>query len=213
MLALIEGSPHGYLRLVDAAVMLTSRDYLPADSSHEVVMSDALVAAHRAFTKPLRYGGETVLPDFVLTDTDPPTVVEVWGIAGRSDYEARKRTKLDALRRREHCSRDQLDRHRSASTHPAINARPLLRPASGSLVPGPSASTAASISRGQGQERRSTSLELPRGPGDFRAPDEGSSRPARAPSRSPRRRAASGLFRTSPTPTSGECAATREKPR
>ena len=36
VLALIEGSPHGYLRLVDAAAMLTSRDYMPADSSHEV---------------------------------------------------------------------------------------------------------------------------------------------------------------------------------
>ena len=93
VLALIEGSPHGYLRLVDAAVMLTSRDYLPADSSHEVVMADRAGRRAPGFTKPLRYGGEAVFPDFVLTDTEPPTVVEVWGMTGREDYEARKRAK------------------------------------------------------------------------------------------------------------------------
>lgn len=94
VLGLIEGSPHGYLRLVDAAVMLVSADFLPADSSHEVVMADRLVAAHRAFTKPLRYGGQAVFPDFVLPD-HPTAVVEVWGLTGREDYEARKRAKRE----------------------------------------------------------------------------------------------------------------------
>ena len=94
LLALIEGSPQGYLRLVDAAAQLASSGYVPADSSHEVIMADRLVAAGRAFTKPLRYGGEAALPDFVLTDTDPPTIVEVFGVIGRADYEARKKIKL-----------------------------------------------------------------------------------------------------------------------
>ncbi|MBP2371654.1 hypothetical protein [Pseudonocardia parietis] len=40
-----------------------------------------------------------MLPDFVLTDTDPPTVVEVWGMLGREDYRARKQEKLEHYRR------------------------------------------------------------------------------------------------------------------
>lgn len=96
VLALVEGTAHGYLRLVDAAVMLTTSDYLPADSSHEARLAEHLVASGREFTKPLRYGREdTTLPDFVLTDTDPATVIEVWGITGRADYEQRRRTKLE----------------------------------------------------------------------------------------------------------------------
>lgn len=35
-----------------------------------------------------------VLPDFVLTDTDPATMVEVWGMLDRDDYTARKRAKI-----------------------------------------------------------------------------------------------------------------------
>ena len=94
VLALIEGTPHGYLRLVDPTAMLVSPDYIPADSSHELTMSRALIDAHRAFTKPLRYDRrDAVFPDFVLTDTGPPTVIEVWGITGRADYENRKHTK------------------------------------------------------------------------------------------------------------------------
>lgn len=93
VLALIEASPQGYLRLVDAALMLTNECYIPAESGHEVVMADALVAAGRAFIKPLRYGGEAVFPDFVLTDTELPTIVEVWGVTGRSDYQRRREAK------------------------------------------------------------------------------------------------------------------------
>lgn len=90
----IERSPGGYATAVDAAVMLTSARYIPADSSYEVQMADALIAAGRAFVKPLRYDGDTVFPDFVLTDTAVQTVIEVWGLPGRESYEARKATKL-----------------------------------------------------------------------------------------------------------------------
>lgn len=94
LLALIETSPGGYHTIVAAAAMLTSRDHVPADSSHEVAMSGALAAARRPFVKPLRYDStEAVFPDFLLVDADPPTPVEVWGITGRADYEARKRDK------------------------------------------------------------------------------------------------------------------------
>lgn len=90
----IDRSPGGFATAADAAVMLTNRAYLPADSSYEVQMADALIAAGRSFVKPLRYDSDdAVFPDFVLTDTPGRTVVEVWGLPGRHEYEARKATK------------------------------------------------------------------------------------------------------------------------
>lgn len=94
LLALIETSPGGYHTIVAAAAMLTSHSFVPADSSHEVAMADALAAARRPFVKPLRYDTtDAVFPDFLLVDTEPATPVEVWGVVGRADYEARKRDK------------------------------------------------------------------------------------------------------------------------
>lgn len=99
LLALIQRSETGNLSIVAAATMLTNRRLVPADSGHEVVMADALAAAGRAFYKPLRYDGDAdLLPDFVLTDTDPLTAVEVWGMLGRADYAARQRTKVAQYR-------------------------------------------------------------------------------------------------------------------
>ncbi|MEV0297027.1 DUF1173 family protein [Nocardia sp. NPDC050710] len=89
----IERSPGGHAAIIDMAVMLTSPTFVPADSSHELTMTAALVAGGVAFEKPLRYDAtELVLPDFVLTDAPVTTVVEVWG---REDpeYLARKAAK------------------------------------------------------------------------------------------------------------------------
>lgn len=83
----------GYLTVEDAAVMLTSGAYIPADSSFEVVMADYLASAGRAFVKPLRYEGDAVFPDFVLTDTAQTTYVEVFGVRGREEYDRRKAEK------------------------------------------------------------------------------------------------------------------------
>lgn len=95
VLALVSRSEKGNLSAVGAAVMLTNAGFVPADSTHEVVMADALTAAKRSFVKPLRYDSDAaVLPDFVLTDTDPATMVEVWGMLDRDDYTARKRAKI-----------------------------------------------------------------------------------------------------------------------
>ncbi|MUL78834.1 DUF1173 family protein [Mycolicibacterium sp. CBMA 226] len=92
----VERSRGGYTTAVDAAVMLTNREYIPADSSYEVQMADALAAAGRAFIKPLTFdaGHDVVLPDFVLTDQEPSGFVEVWGLPGRAEYEARKARKV-----------------------------------------------------------------------------------------------------------------------
>lgn len=90
----LERSRGGYAVAVDAALMLTNASFIPADSSYEVTMTDALQDAGRAFVKPLRYdaGRDAVLPDFVLTD-EPRSYVEVWGLPGRRDYEQRKAAK------------------------------------------------------------------------------------------------------------------------
>ncbi|MFD6335084.1 DUF1173 family protein [Streptomyces niveus] len=90
----VERSPKGHLIAVDLAAMLTTSTYIPADSSYEVVMADALTASRRAFIKPLRYDtADAVLPDFVLTDTTPAAYVEVYGIHGRETYDRRKAEK------------------------------------------------------------------------------------------------------------------------
>jgi len=92
----VERSRGGYATAIDAAIMLTNREYIPADSFFEVQMADALSAAGRAFIKPLAFDGghDIVLPDFVLTDQDPSVFVEMWGLPGRVDYETRKARKL-----------------------------------------------------------------------------------------------------------------------
>ena len=73
----LERSRGGYAVALDAALMLTNACYIPADSSHEIAMADALQAAGRAFVKPLTYdaGHDAVFPDFVLTD-EPRSYVE-----------------------------------------------------------------------------------------------------------------------------------------
>ncbi|MFV8176758.1 DUF1173 family protein [Mycolicibacterium peregrinum] len=90
----VERSRNGYATVIDAALMLTNYVYIPADSSYEVLMADALRAAGRSFVKPLTYdpGSDAVFPDFVLTD-EPQAFVEVWGLPGRREYEQRKAAK------------------------------------------------------------------------------------------------------------------------
>ncbi|MCX4681354.1 DUF1173 domain-containing protein [Streptomyces sp. NBC_01433] len=99
-LFVVERSPKGHLIAVDLAAMLTTAAYIPADSSYEVVMADALAACRRAFIKPLRYDtADAVLPDFVLTDMTPAAYVEVYGIHGREAYDRRKTEKREFYQR------------------------------------------------------------------------------------------------------------------
>ncbi|MDT0446808.1 DUF1173 family protein [Streptomyces johnsoniae] len=102
VLAVVTRSTKGYLVVEDIAVMLTTTRYIPADSSHEVRMADALTAAGHSFVKPLRYDVRAdVFPDFVVT-TNPrrPVYVEVYGMAGLASYRERKRTKQAHYRAR-----------------------------------------------------------------------------------------------------------------
>ncbi|CAG9186037.1 DUF1173 family protein [Cupriavidus pampae] len=96
---LIEKSRSGYLTVVDIAAMLANRQFLPCDSSHEVAMADYLVAHGRAFRKPLRHIGRApVHPDFVLTDVNPEVVIEVLGLSGNPEYDARMAAKRQHYR-------------------------------------------------------------------------------------------------------------------
>jgi hypothetical protein len=82
------------LKVVEAAFMLTNRNYIPVESSYELRMADALADAGRRLIKPLRWDrSDELFPDFVLTDTEPPTFVEVYGVQGRVSYEIRKQIK------------------------------------------------------------------------------------------------------------------------
>jgi hypothetical protein len=90
----IERTPKGHHVVVELAAMLCSSTYITCDSIHEVAMANRLVAEGRAFDKPIRLNeGTDMLPDFVLTDTAEPTHIEVYGMNGVAEYEARKREK------------------------------------------------------------------------------------------------------------------------
>ncbi|QVJ03494.1 DUF1173 family protein (plasmid) [Nocardiopsis eucommiae] len=92
----VEPTTRNNLQAIDIAMMLTNHAYLPADSTHEVRMADALIKASRSFVKPLRYDTkESVLPDFVLTDTFPHTCVEVYGMLENPDYRQRQELKRE----------------------------------------------------------------------------------------------------------------------
>ena len=90
----IERTSKGHHVVVDLAAMLCSASYIGCDSIHEVAMANRLVGEGRSFEKPIRLeAGAEMLPDFVLTDTAAPTHVEVYGMNGMAEYEARKREK------------------------------------------------------------------------------------------------------------------------
>lgn len=101
----VEGTPRGYLHLIDAGFMRTSSRFIPVDSSYEETVAEALVAANRNFAKPVHIesGDDTiggkVLPDFILYDTaSRRCYMEVFGIEGREEYDRRKREKREFYR-------------------------------------------------------------------------------------------------------------------
>lgn len=84
----------GFANVIDMAALLTNDVYVPCESSYELAMADRLVAAKRFFTKPLRHlDNAPVHPDFVFDDVNNPTVIEVYGMEGHEDYDARAEEK------------------------------------------------------------------------------------------------------------------------
>jgi hypothetical protein len=93
-LCLVELTANGNLSVTDAALMPTSRHFIPIDSSYEAALADLLVTQNRSFIKPLSVrSGESTLPDFILTDTSPEHVLEVFGM-NTHEYVERKIAKL-----------------------------------------------------------------------------------------------------------------------
>lgn len=71
----------GFLKATRASALLCNSLWLPALSSYELRLADALVDQGRAFVKPLHLVEDRrVLPDFVLQDTEPPTALEILSI-------------------------------------------------------------------------------------------------------------------------------------
>ena len=90
----LERTKDGNLRVIDLAIQLCSKAFIPCDSSFEVAMANRLVADRRRFYKPLRLlPGDEMLPDFVLVDTTVPTAIEVYGMESHDDYRRRKEQK------------------------------------------------------------------------------------------------------------------------
>lgn len=80
-ICLVELTANGNISVTDAALMPTSRHFIPIDSSYEATLADLLVEKKRSFIKPLSVRtGESTLPDFILTDTRPEYVLEVFGM-------------------------------------------------------------------------------------------------------------------------------------
>ena len=80
-------------QVVDISLMSVSQDWIPVESSFEVLVAEKLVAERRRFEKPLRFDADDVtFPDFWLKDVGAPMPMEVWGMTS-SDYQARKTEK------------------------------------------------------------------------------------------------------------------------
>lgn len=100
-LAQVEASNGTSLRVVALALMVCSRDYVPVDSNYEAQVAHKLVDEGRAFSKPIKLDeNEDLLPDFILTDTRPPTMLEVFGME-TPEYLRRKEEKLRLYRDRD----------------------------------------------------------------------------------------------------------------
>jgi len=92
----IEHTEKGNLKFIDLRLMVTTKNFIPVDSSYEKQLSDHLVENERKFEKPLTYDKEDgVFPDFLLTDVEPILPMEVWGMTGNPKYDARKKTKQE----------------------------------------------------------------------------------------------------------------------
>lgn len=89
-----EGKKGTVADVVGLALMCVTANWIPVDSSYEMVIAIKLTTEGRGFIKPLRFdaGEDMVFPDFILLDAGRDLPMEVFG---RSDetYEARKAEK------------------------------------------------------------------------------------------------------------------------
>lgn len=82
-----------WVNIIDVALVSVSKAWIPVDSVAEGRVEEKLRAEGRSFYKPLVYDDrDVILPDFVLTDTERNTPLEVFGM-DEPDYEIRKQEK------------------------------------------------------------------------------------------------------------------------
>lgn len=90
---------------VDAAVMRTTHDAIPIESSHEAAVAGLLIDQNRSFIKPLQIGNPQkwlqarmrrlgVVPDFVLNDCFPAVFAEIFGRMDDPEYRERAEEKV-----------------------------------------------------------------------------------------------------------------------
>lgn len=85
-----------YAEVRSLSAMPVSHERIPFDSSHEKTLTDHLINDGRSFEKPLRYDQASdlkVFPDFILLDTSPKCLLEVYGM-DTPEYLERKHEKI-----------------------------------------------------------------------------------------------------------------------
>lgn len=83
MLASIEPDKGDFWQVHRIAVMPTSQNFIPAESSYEIEFEDYLVGESRTFMKPIALNEldeNDQRPDYILLDTLPRIRCEVWGM-------------------------------------------------------------------------------------------------------------------------------------
>lgn len=89
------------LNLRFPALMPTTKEFIPVESSYELQVARALISEKRRFRKPLFDDDEDTVPDFQLLDVrdDEPYVLEVFGMntAAYLERAARKTTYYDRV--------------------------------------------------------------------------------------------------------------------
>ena len=88
-----------------AAITIHPRTAIPVESSYELQVAEALVAASRSFVKPFPgHAGELEIdgmtPDFVCIDRTPPIYLEIYGRMGDPEYASHTEEKRARYRRR-----------------------------------------------------------------------------------------------------------------
>lgn len=86
-------SEAGQLLVADVALMRTHKRFIPVETSHDLLVTDSLIASDRHFIRPLRYEAprSRVFPDFLLVDVDQTAVpLEIYGYSQDTLFEESK---------------------------------------------------------------------------------------------------------------------------
>jgi hypothetical protein len=83
-----------YYTIGDIAFMRVSKQFIPVDSSYELMVVNSLVEKKRRFSKPICLEGAVYMPDFILSDCKKNVFMEVFGVENNPEYQVQKEKKL-----------------------------------------------------------------------------------------------------------------------